>query len=131
MKKFRRKSKGKMLGGVCAGLADYFNVDVSLVRLAMVLLALADGIGILFYILAWIIVPEEDVEEKKPEEGKAEQEGNKNVELIGGIFLVLLGVYFLVKNYLGLFIPFSKIWPVFVIILGIWIIVKGFSKKES
>ena len=130
MKKFRRKSKGKVLGGVCAGLADYFNIDVSLIRLAMVLLALADGLGILFYILAWIVVPEEDGEEKK-EEGKVEEQSSLNVQVVGGVFLVLLGLYFLVKNYFGLFLPFEKVWPVFLIILGVWVIVKGFNKKEG
>ena len=130
MKKFRRKAKGKVLGGVCAGLADYFNIDVSLIRLAMVLLALADGLGILFYILAWIVVPEEDGEEKK-EEGRVEEQSSPNVQVVGGIFLVLLGLYFLVKNYFGLFLPFEKVWPIFLIILGVWVIVKGFNKKEG
>jgi len=130
MKKFRRKAKGKVLGGVCAGLADYFNIDVSLIRLAMVLLALADGLGILFYILAWIVVPEEDGEEKK-EEGRVEEQSSLNVQVVGGVFLVLLGLYFLVKNYFGLFLPFEKVWPVFLIILGVWVIVKGFNKKEG
>lgn len=130
MKKFRRKSKGKVLGGVCAGLADYFNIDVSLIRLAMILLALADGLGILFYILAWIVVPEEDGEEKK-EEGKVEEQSSLNVQVVGGVFLVLLGLYFLVKNYFGLFLPFEKVWPIFLIILGVWVIVKGFNKKEG
>jgi len=130
MKKFRRKAKGKVLGGVCAGLADYFNIDVSLIRLAMVLLALADGLGILFYILAWIVAPEEDGEEKK-EEGRVEEQSSLNVQVVGGIFLVLLGLYFLVKNYFGLFLPFEKVWPVFLIILGVWVIVKGFNKKEG
>jgi phage shock protein C len=130
MKKFRRKAKGKVLGGVCAGLADYFNIDVSLIRLAMVLLALADGLGILFYILAWIVVPEEDGEEKK-EEGRIEEQSSPNVQVVGGIFLVLLGLYFLVKNYFGLFLPFEKVWPVFLIILGVWVIVTGFNRKEG
>jgi phage shock protein PspC (stress-responsive transcriptional regulator) len=130
MKKFRRKAKGKVLGGVCAGLADYFNIDVSLIRLAMVLLALADGLGILFYILAWIVVPEEDGEEKK-EEGKAEEPSSPKVQVVGGVFLVLLGLYFLVKNYFGLFLPFEKVWPIFLIILGAWVIVKGFNRKEG
>jgi phage shock protein PspC (stress-responsive transcriptional regulator) len=130
MKKFRRKAKGKVLGGVCAGLADYFNIDVSLIRLAMVLLALADGLGILFYILAWIVVPEEDGEEKK-EEGKVEEQSSPKVQVVGGVFLVLLGLYFLVKNYFGLFLPFDKVWPLFLIILGVWVIVKGFNKKEG
>ncbi|MBE3578258.1 MAG: PspC domain-containing protein [Limnochordales bacterium] len=55
-----RKRQGSMLAGVAAGLADYFQLDVSLVRLLIILLTvLSAGAGIVGYILAWIIVPEE------------------------------------------------------------------------
>ncbi len=60
-KKLYRSQKQKMIGGVCGGLAEYFNVDVSLVRLLFVALALITALlplGI-FYIIAWIIVPTE------------------------------------------------------------------------
>jgi phage shock protein PspC (stress-responsive transcriptional regulator) len=48
-----------MLGGLCAGLADYFELDPTLVRLGMVCLVLFGGTGVLAYIIGWIIVPEE------------------------------------------------------------------------
>jgi phage shock protein C len=48
-KKLRRLSSDKMVAGVCAGLAEYFNVDPVLVRLVFVLLALAGGPGLLPY----------------------------------------------------------------------------------
>lgn len=47
-----------MICGVCAGLAEYFNIDVSIVRLLAVLLAFSVGSGILAYIVAAIILPE-------------------------------------------------------------------------
>lgn len=47
-----------MLAGVCAGLAEYLNVDVTFVRLAFVLISLAGGAGILGYIVAAIIMPD-------------------------------------------------------------------------
>jgi phage shock protein C len=55
-----------MIGGVCGGLADYFDLDVSLVRLIFVGLALVTAIipMVLFYLIAWIIIP---VEEAKKE----------------------------------------------------------------
>lgn len=59
MKKLYRARGGRMLGGVCMGLAHYFAVDVTLVRLIWVAVALFGGSGLLFYILAWIIIPEE------------------------------------------------------------------------
>jgi len=48
-----------MIAGVCGGLAEYFAVDPTIVRVAAVLLALADGVGIVAYLILWIVVPEE------------------------------------------------------------------------
>jgi phage shock protein C len=51
----------KMLGGVCAGLSDYFDIDVSLVRLAFVGIAILSALFpmFIFYIIAWIVIPVE------------------------------------------------------------------------
>ncbi len=57
-KRLYRSRKEKMLAGVCGGLAEYFDVDPSLVRLATVLLCLYAGTGLLVYIIAAIIIPE-------------------------------------------------------------------------
>ena len=59
VRRLYRSRYEKKLGGVCAGLAEYFGIDVSLVRLLWILLAVVYGSGILAYILAWIIIPEE------------------------------------------------------------------------
>ncbi len=58
VKRLYRSTKDRMLGGVCGGIADYFQVDPTLVRLAWILLTLAWGAGLILYIIAWIIVPE-------------------------------------------------------------------------
>lgn len=58
MKRLYRIRNGSMIAGVCNGLAAYFNVDVSLVRLAAVLLACVGGIGVITYIVGAIIIPE-------------------------------------------------------------------------
>ena len=47
----------KMIGGVCGGIAAYFGIDPTLVRILAVVLALVAGGGILAYLLAWIIMP--------------------------------------------------------------------------
>ncbi|MEJ2149104.1 MAG: PspC domain-containing protein [Chloroflexota bacterium] len=57
-KRLYRSSDDRMIAGVCAGLAEYMNVDPVLVRLAMVLFTLAGGSGIIIYVIAWIIMPE-------------------------------------------------------------------------
>ena len=57
MKKLYRSQDDKMICGVCGGVADYFNIDATLVRLAWVLLSICAGAGILAYIIAAIIIP--------------------------------------------------------------------------
>lgn len=56
-KKLYRSADNKMIEGVCGGIAEYFNIDPTLVRLAFVLLALAGGPGVILYIILWIIMP--------------------------------------------------------------------------
>lgn len=53
------KSKNKMIAGVCAGIAEYFGWDPTLVRIGFVFLVLGMGSGILAYIIAAIIMPQE------------------------------------------------------------------------
>ncbi len=57
VKRLYRSGRDKILGGVCGGIAEYFRVDPTLVRLLWVLFSLAGGAGVLFYIIAWIIIP--------------------------------------------------------------------------
>ncbi|TET25189.1 MAG: PspC domain-containing protein [Candidatus Aminicenantes bacterium] len=61
-KKLFRSEKKKMMGGVCGGLGSYFDIDVSLVRLIFVALTLMTAIlpMVIFYIIAWIVIPIEE-----------------------------------------------------------------------
>jgi len=54
------RSKEKMIGGVCGGVADFFGMDRSVVRIIFALLLLAGTLGFWLYLLMWIIVPQED-----------------------------------------------------------------------
>jgi len=56
-KKLYRSEKDYKIAGVCGGIAEYFDVDSTLIRLLIVLFAILGGSGILFYIIAWIIIP--------------------------------------------------------------------------
>ncbi|MEW5867061.1 MAG: PspC domain-containing protein [Bacillota bacterium] len=56
-KRLYRSKRDCIIGGVAGGLAEYFDVDPTIVRILWVLLAFADGIGVLAYIIAWIVVP--------------------------------------------------------------------------
>ena len=53
-----KSRENRMVGGVCGGIAEYFGLDPTLVRLAWVVLAALFGSGILAYIIAAIIIPE-------------------------------------------------------------------------
>lgn len=57
MKKLTKSSSNKMICGVCAGIANYFNIDPTIVRLIWVLLVLCAGTGILAYIIGAIVIP--------------------------------------------------------------------------
>ncbi|HLD83483.1 MAG TPA: PspC domain-containing protein [archaeon] len=54
-KKLYRSRTNRILGGVCGGIGEYFNVDANIVRL----LFLISGAGIMIYAIAWILIPEE------------------------------------------------------------------------
>ncbi|RJP73608.1 MAG: PspC domain-containing protein [Ignavibacteriales bacterium] len=61
MKKLRR-SKNKMIAGVCGGIGEYLGIDPTLVRVGYVILSLVSAAfpGLLVYIILWIVIPEED-----------------------------------------------------------------------
>ena len=54
-----RPKSNRMIAGVCAGVGDYFGVDPTIVRLVWALLSLAYGVGVLGYIVAAVIIPEQ------------------------------------------------------------------------
>ncbi len=57
IKRLYRSGKDKILGGVCGGLAEYFNVDPVIIRLIWAAAVLFYGSGILLYLIAWVIIP--------------------------------------------------------------------------
>jgi len=56
-KKLFRNSNDGMIGGVCAGVSDYLEIDVTLIRLLLVF-AILMGFGITPYIICWILIPD-------------------------------------------------------------------------
>jgi len=60
MKRLLRMKEGRLLGGVCGGIGNYFDVDPVVIRILWVVLTLLSvGIGVIVYIAAWILMPEE------------------------------------------------------------------------
>src|SRR5215813_3094829 len=67
--KLMRPPKGspeRKIAGVCAGFADYFDLDVTIVRVVWLIIALFGGGGILAYIIAWIVMPDEQPAPSSP-----------------------------------------------------------------
>ncbi len=85
MKKLYRSRDNKYLFGVCGGIGEYFNMDPTIVRLFFVLLSLLNAVpsiiaAVVFYLVAWLIIPEESPgpqEEKVPEAKKAKPKKGK------------------------------------------------------
>jgi phage shock protein C len=58
-KRLVRPREGRKVAGVCLGIAEYFDLDVTLIRLVWVLAVIFGGTGLLAYIVGWIVMPEE------------------------------------------------------------------------
>ncbi len=155
-KKLNRNEQEKMVAGVCAGLAEYFEIDVTWVRIAFVVLTLAGFSGVLAYIVLWIAVPVkpfdynsyrtdyrvyEDAKTGAPEYVAADQPYKKekiksqksgNGRMIVGLMLLLFGGFFLMDefNFIPYWFDFEKLWPLVFIIPGILMIAKA-GKKRS
>ncbi len=76
-KKLYRSNKDKMLGGVAGGLAEYFAIDPTLVRIIFVVSLFAGGAGVLAYIILWIVVPEEPYAFAAPNAGTGNAAGTE------------------------------------------------------
>jgi phage shock protein C len=58
-RRLRRRRDGRLVGGVCTGLAAYLGIDVNLVRLAFGVLTVFYGLGVLLYLACWVALPAE------------------------------------------------------------------------
>ena len=150
-----RSKSDRMIAGVCGGLAKYFSVDSTLVRLVFLLVLFLGGAGFLVYLILWIIMPEEDRITATPHEtvqanaqdlaDTAQQFGNSLGQAVGsssadaartaarqgpilfGIILVALGGLFLLQNLLH--IDFGQLWPVILIVIGLAMMVLAWRRS--
>ena len=128
-----RTRSDRMPFGVAGGLARYLNIDASIVRIVWALLVLAGGAGILLYIVAAIVIPEEP-------EGFAAAAGAPgagiaggvdpstntrsdmgNAPIVLGVVLVIVGAWLLLERFVD--IDTRDIWPVVVVVLGLVLVV--------
>ncbi len=118
---YRSRTQQK-IAGVCGGIAEYFSVDVTLIRI-ITLFLIFTGSGLLFYIIAWLVIPEAPVDYEYTEMMSAHPKRNNQYLLGWG--LVLFASSIMVQRFLP-FIPFRKyLWPVFLLVLGYVLITKN------
>ena len=141
-----RSRRNRIIGGVAAGLGDYMNLDPVIIRVILVLITIFNGLGILLYIILWIIVPEEPIEvftsgtkgeqqtdttnSAKTKEQEILEELNKKSghgRLVIGIILITLGLLFLSGKFFPLF-HFEDLFPLAFIIIGIVLLLNGIRK---
>jgi phage shock protein PspC (stress-responsive transcriptional regulator) len=112
-----------MIGGVCGGLAKYFDIDPTIVRVLFVVSIFIGGGGILAYIILWIVVPEEQIifqsagQNSQTHQSDSDSEGSYTI-------LILLGILFLLDNLFPYF-DFGDYWPIILIVIGVGIIIKA------
>lgn len=58
-RKLYRSKLDRKIGGVCGGIAEYLDVDSTVVRIIFVMVFLFLGVGLLFYVIAWLLIPEQ------------------------------------------------------------------------
>ncbi len=155
MKRLHRSRKNRMLGGVCGGIAEYFEIDPVIVRLIAVALFFVGGSAVLAYIIALIIIPYEPMATTAGQgtDGAAENlsapagtasapaeaprsTANESIPLFLGILLIIIGGLFLMHN-LPFFSPFYHqirwyvhdfFWPSILIVFGVFLIARGWKK---
>ena len=133
-KKLFRSRSDSTIAGVCGGLGEYFNIDPTFLRIIFVLLIFADGIGIIAYIIAWIVMPQRPLEAA----GVEPQEKNEPVKYgswnkyIPGAILIALGVFFIVREHYWWW-HIERFWPVLLIIFGLFLVFRlgGQRQKEE
>lgn len=128
-KRLYRSNTSRMLGGVCGGMGEYFDVDPTVVRVIAVILGLASaGWAIIAYIIGWIIIPEE-----LPGAVKAKESSEPNnqpkvyhasatwTRYFPGLALIFFGAIILVREH-WYWIDFHEVWPVMLIAIGLALI---------
>jgi phage shock protein C len=141
-RKLYKSRKDKIIDGVCGGIAEYFEIDPTIVRIIWFVSAFLHGLGILAYVIAAIIVP------PNPEHQNLQKSEKKThqPQIVWGILLILFGSFFLLRTWrLPFFwhwpihiwhwdwwhLPWSVIGPAFLIVLGIFYIYLALKSEKS
>jgi phage shock protein PspC (stress-responsive transcriptional regulator) len=119
-RKLYRSQENRMIGGVCGGIGEYFEIDPNLIRLILAAITLIGGIGLLLYIASLVIIP------NNPDQTATDKTENliKDKSLFWGSLLIIFGLFLLLRQF-GLFyafdfwhLPWQSIWALLLIGIG-------------
>jgi phage shock protein C len=131
VKRLYKSGSDKMLGGVCGGIAEYFQVDSTLVRLAFVFLLFLGGTGVLLYLVGLVIMPGKPA---SADGGTAASGKKSDGAKVWGIVLIAFGGVLFLSNVGFPFwhdwwqVPWGVALPVILIGAGAWVLM---SRKEA
>jgi phage shock protein C len=127
----------RVIAGVAAGVAEYFEVDPSLVRLFWFLSIFVGGVGVLLYIAMWIIVPLEPLSaEAAALEATNATEGHRHVTRGSGRVTTVIGLGLIALGGLSLLhtllpdLSFRWIWPAVIIGLGVLLVAAAVRREQ-
>lgn len=116
-KKLYRSTSDKIIGGVCGGVAQYIELDPTIVRIIWAILVFLYGVGLFAYIVMWIIVPEGD-----NYGGGSHTDPEERRRLIGGILIGVGGLLFLGRFFS--WFDFRVVLAILLVAAGVYIIVR-------
>jgi phage shock protein C len=135
-KKLYRSSKDKMISGVCGGIAEYFNIDPTLVRIGVVILGFASFFTFFFgYIICAIVMPEKPYDEEEEDVEVYDKDGNKihtqkkNSNIIG-FSLIGIGCIWIL-NKLVWWVDHDIYVGLGIIIIGIIVLLTSMNRKNE
>ena len=147
-KKLYRSRENRVISGVCGGIAEYFDIDATLIRLLWAITILFAGTGILAYVLCILIIPEEPIYKDKDKDNEDEEEydetvvmddeettyekreitkENKNSTYGIGLIFIAVGMMFIARKifwWLNIDFAWGLFWPGLLVIFGVYLIAK-------
>ena len=146
MKRLYRSTTHKVIGGVAGGLGDYLDIDPVLIRIAFVVALFFGGAGLLAYIIAWIIIPEQPREstmstpidpqqstvppQPQPPQPPMHEHRHGHGNIVGGLVLLVIGFLFLAENFLPEF-HFGDWWPLILVAIGAGLLYRAVRSNQS
>lgn len=136
-RRLERIREDAVMGGVAAGIAQYFNIDRSIVRFLFVVgFFLPHFPSLIIYLILWVALPERVYGSYTAYESQTSTNfytfmnpNERNGNVAGGLILVALGGLFLLDRWFG--IHFRDMWPLILIGLGVWLIVKDRNRNNG